>query len=1597
MKKWLVGLASVGMWAAAAWGDLTSPATLPVEYAGESGWTNSNLDALTGWDATGLGSPYGAPNASAKFDGAGDNVIIYFDGEPSGIAYTVRRSDAGAMTNQYEAKLQESADNSTWSDVQVFDGSELTGTLAPFSNALSSSSRYVKFLYSVKATGQNFGLGYVNIASSGPLPPATTNVKFTASVAAVNENAGTYEITVIKTLAEGDVSGEIVLSGTATPGDDYTVDTTNFTLNGATTSATVTVTIVDDEDEEPAETVVLTLANVAGGTAVSPSAFTLTIKASDMGEPTIWLNELNYDPAGTDDAGTEWLEVAGPSGVDLSAFVVVLYNGSGGAPYNTTALSGTIDDEGCGYGAVDLVYDAANSLQNGAPDAVALAQVSGGVTSLVQFLSYEGVFTGVGGPADGVESVDIGTQLNTAEGTLQLGGTATNYNGFAWETNAPSRGSLNANQSITGCTPAPVTNVLFTASAASVDENAGTYEITVIKNRAEGDVSGEIVLSGTATPGDDYAVDTTNFTLNGAVTSATFTVTIVDDDENESAETVVLTLANVVNGTIASPSVFTLTIGISDVPAEGIADFRFNTVPYLQVTAKDGNLAVSDMALSAGTIETAAVAGDYFTDEPFIEETAGWTATSQAEAKAFQFTITPAEGASMTIDAISFKAYATSAGPSAYGFDVGGGLATHEVDAPSAALLVVSQAVAGVVGQTGPIVVKIQGWANGSRETSGAGVFRLDDVVIHGSVSTGPLEFGVTFDQNSGFEVEAGSTDVIVATAANGTEPYSYAWSSTLEGAYCEIQTNEFTILATAPLGVYTAQVVATDSSDPVQQVTNSLSFSVTTPVVKYAIAIVTNAPENGTVTTTPAAEAEAGATVTVTATPASGYALDTLAVVGADDTPLEVAGTGNTRTFTMPAQPVTVTATFAVRAGSDLFISEVADPSGTGGDRGRFVELYNTGAEAIDLAAGQWYLAKQVNGGTTWDNVALTGTVNAASTYVVSFNLTNYTAAYPSAPLPNQTSGNISGSGDDGYFLYSGGNNATGVMQDAYGVINEDGTGMPWEYTDSRAVRNADVTAGNPTWTASEWTITDPAVYADMTPGVHPDGAAVISVGFDKTEGFEVEQGTATIITAAATNGVGSYTYGWATDMAEGDFAAEADAFTISDLAAVGSYYATVTATDSSDPVQVVSNTIHFSVVVPAMKYAISIVTNAPENGTVSTTPETEAAADATVTVTAAPASGYALDTLAVVGADDTPLEVAGTGNTRTFTMPAQPVTITVTFVVYEAPDVLITFETGTLPGAYAANTATLEDGKVWSTMRVVKSNSESDKKIDTLSARLYPQTGTNAVLQQTEAYAEPISEISYWVASYGSDTMANVTLTVEVSSDGTNWEAVESLAGAEDIPATLTEHVVATVPANAVYVRFVATAAAVSNKRINLDNIGFNLGAASPALSYTGATTVQLGQAFALTFTLDNGTASGWEYLLESASREDLDNGSVNVFNWTPTATGTYYLTMTALDEAVNPIATREVTLTVNPGNPDPPAIPAITAVAGAGFHFAVPDGYTVGRVEGAVAEVAGQAFAWTLLNSPDDYEVAGGQVTIKLVDQDSRLIRVWFETGP
>ena len=142
-------------------------------------------------------------------------------------------------------------------------------------------------------------------------------------------------------------------------------------------------------------------------------------------QTSVFLNEIHYDNVGSDTG--EFIEIAGPAGTNLSGWTAVLYNGNGGGAYDTVLLSGSLPNQDNGYGTLSF---ARAGIQNGSPDGLALIDSSGAV---VQFVSYEGSFTATDGPANGMDSVDIGVfeASDTAIGlSLQLTGTGFEFDDF---------------------------------------------------------------------------------------------------------------------------------------------------------------------------------------------------------------------------------------------------------------------------------------------------------------------------------------------------------------------------------------------------------------------------------------------------------------------------------------------------------------------------------------------------------------------------------------------------------------------------------------------------------------------------------------------------------------------------------------------------------------------------------------------------------------------------------------------------------------------------------------------------------------------------------------------------------------------------------------------------------------------------------------------------------------------------------------------------------------------------------------------------------------------------------------------------------------
>jgi len=925
-------------------------------------------------------------------------------------------------------------------------------------------------------------------------------------------------------------------------------------------------------------------------------------------------------------------------------------------------------------------------------------------------------------------------------------------------------------------------------------------------------------------------------------------------------------------------------------PAQ-ILTFEFSALAGNEETAgsnlNDDNLTASTISRGAGL--TASANAQRFNATQWALES---IANAISGDKYMEFTITPQSGYQFTVSSIYVQWQRSATGNTEvslrssvdnYASDLDSNWQLEDVTTTQNKTWTFAQA-----NSTTPVTYRLYSYAEAGTGSGGPGDGAGDDIVVYGTVTpAGPLEFSVSFDKTDGFEVEEGVATMINAIAANGVEPYSYEWETTMAVGDYLADEETFGISGLAPVGGFSATVTVTDSDAPPKQVSNTINFTIVAPAPKYAITI--TPPVNGTVTTTPEDEAEAGQTVTINANPAGGYAVDTITVVDAALNPVAVAGGA----FTMPASAVNVTVTFAESEEPDVLI-DFETVTGFGGYAAGTSVVSGVSVRHENVMRGT--LAGDAKNGAAAARFRHYATSNGffATTEPFDDPISKITFWYANYGTENTVTFVVEVSANGSEWTAVGpvfDPESTTLVQATIDVIPSGMTYLQFRTVSGTASHRVNVD--------------DIGIFL---------GASGFSVSFNKADNFEIEEGAGDAITATASGGAAPYSYEWVSTLSGAHYEAINNVFTILPTAPVGGYSATVTATDDDEDEAV--NTINFSVVAPTPKYDIFIVPAA--NGTITTIPVDEAEAGQTVTVITTPDPGYALENITVTQADTTPVPVTG----NTFTMPAVAVYVTASFIESQDPDALIDFESGTLPGAYADNTAVLEDGKEWATRRVLRSNHENDKKFGTYSARMYPVTTTNAYLQQSEPYAEPITKLSFWVASYGTDNMANVVLLVQVSSDGVEWDTVATLAGAADITDTLVEHVIETIPEGAVYVRFFATAEAATNKRINIDNIGIFHGEAAPYLTFTGSTIGTVGVQMALDFTLHGATAEGWAWWVMTADRDPIvgAEGDTYQVRWTPHAAGDYILTVTAYGPGMEILAQREVPLTVNTSGGDP-----------------------------------------------------------------------------
>ncbi len=551
----------------------------------------------------------------------------------------------------------------------VIPANTLTGsvTLTATQDATDEADETVVIDIDGVTNGGEDGVQQVTVTITDDDDPPT--VTLSAVPTSIAEAAGTSTITA--TLAQASaqqVTVNLAASGTAA-GGDYTLPL-SIVIPASSTSASVTLTAVQDTTDETNETVVIDISGVTNGSEDGAQQVTVTI-TDDDDPPTVALSAVPTsiaEAAGTStitatlaQASAQIVTVnlavsgAATSGTDytLPASIVIPAN-STTASITLTAVPDAIDE--ANEPVVIDISSVDNATEDGVqqvtvtitddddgpavtlsavPTGIAEAAGTSTITATLSQVSAQDVTVNlaVTGTSDGTDytlpvSILIPAGSSSAGVTLTAVQDATDE---ADETviidistvvNATEDGVQQVTVTITD-DDGP--DVSLSAVPASIAEAAGTSMIIATLAQASAqDVTVNLSASGTAA-GGDYTLPASIFIAAGG-TTASVMLTAVQDAVDEADETVIIDIASVTNGVESGTQQVTVTITDDDVTtrvasvavgsvAEGNAGMTMVNATVTLDAAANGNetLTLSTMNGTASGGANCAAGIDYIT------------------------------------------------------------------------------------------------------------------------------------------------------------------------------------------------------------------------------------------------------------------------------------------------------------------------------------------------------------------------------------------------------------------------------------------------------------------------------------------------------------------------------------------------------------------------------------------------------------------------------------------------------------------------------------------------------------------------------------------------------------------------------------------------------------------------------------------------------------------------------------------------------------------------------------------------------------------------------------------------------------------------
>ncbi|MEQ8547934.1 MAG: lamin tail domain-containing protein [Cyclobacteriaceae bacterium] len=517
---------------------------------------------------------------------AGGALVVFGGGAPTGtfgssIVQTASSGSLGITNSNEELRIVDSNQDT----VVIFSIPDFNNDQSWTLDPDITGTNMVAHSTANGANGALFSPG-LKVDGSFFIVPEATVVSFASSTLVAREGDDPVSIDIIITTPSSSDATTVdieLVKGSATDIESFATQTLTFPAGSATTQS-ITITITDDADVEPTDTLQFELKNLAGGVNAELGANTiyeLIIQDNDLAASSLEINEYMAWPAGADASadGRPTVDSNGDGSADFEEDEFIEFVNAGSTDLDISGWK--VYDQVTSFDPLRHVFPAGTVLNAGG----AIVVFGGGNPqgdfggSQVQLASQASQGLGLTNSGDVIiirntsgETVlefPYGGQVR-AQSITRIPDVTGPYSPH------PTLGDreISPGTKVDG-TPfaiATATEVKFASSSGGVGENttnALTIELEIVRPDDTNATTADVIISTVGYESDiTFSIQTITFPA-GSDANQSVTVSVINDEEAEGDELFIMEIINVTGGNLAKtgiPATFELIVVDDDVP-----------------------------------------------------------------------------------------------------------------------------------------------------------------------------------------------------------------------------------------------------------------------------------------------------------------------------------------------------------------------------------------------------------------------------------------------------------------------------------------------------------------------------------------------------------------------------------------------------------------------------------------------------------------------------------------------------------------------------------------------------------------------------------------------------------------------------------------------------------------------------------------------------------------------------------------------------------------------------------------------------------------------------------------------------------------------